>query len=708
MRKIQQFFILKINSSRLKESKYKIHGLSVEQARINSELISVSDSQLVRTIHEITDKNFSQERLNELLLEKYKLTKKKNDRSNRKKLVYLNGLIDEELFIPQIISLHVDNKKHYEHILEKKGFFINSIRFVPLMASSGQIRRNTVLFIEEELKEKITYIFNNGRDESNEIVPAKFSAYFSLYSSSSLPLSTPRFAVVPDLIMKSIKRVNFAKWVGEGIDPVVRETEKEIEFNGFDGQGLISPEMSQIWGEELDIDYIPSSFIVRAPFLKGQLITFDFHDFARKVAGRSAITDIYGKEVQISDVDVIVSASQFKLWDSYVSQESYVENCKRNNLGWGVTKVSPYQDKNFARSSYQFLQVLDLKDEDIQEVCKPTLEWINFVSGGDIVSTLLYLLGETNFSEDRWFDRLEPIVQALLFENEVIKDSYMLDHLDKSLSKKKNDGKMGRLIFKGSYQNIMADPYAQASHIFGLPLQPLLKDREHYSQYWNERGVKQVAAIRSPIVHSSEIDILNLQDRGDVNYWYQFITSGIIFPTNGIGLDFAITGGSDGDGDQVATIDHPSFIKCRIDGLPIFYDTTKPKKISITKESEMEVYKSHLMGMNQKVGYFTNVSTTLYTLLNNFTKGSDEYNAILQRLQWGRAMQGLEIDRIKGLAVPPFPEHFVKWVKITDDMSPEEIKRQEFYNKLIAEKRPLFMIWLYNSYRKKYKKERFT
>lgn len=703
MKKIQQFYIFKIDSSRLKEAKYKISNLSINQARINSEIVAVANSQLIRTIHKLTDKSFSQERLNNLLFERNLLSKKKNDRSNRKKTTLLNGLIDEELFISQLVSLHVENKKHYEYILNNGGFFVNNVRFVPLMASSGQIRRNTVFFIDETLKDEITRIFNNGRNEEKELVPAKFSAYYSLYSSSSLPVSTPKFAVVPDLVMNLVKRVNFAEWVGDGIDPIIQETDKELEFNGFDGQCLISPAMSDAWGEELGLDYIPSWFIVRAPFLKGQLITFDFHDFAEKIAHKEIIIDIYGREINIYDIDVLVSASQFKLWESYLSTEQYLENCEKNDLGWGITKAAPKVDKNFCRSSYQFLQVLDLKEDDVKEICKPTLDWLNAVSGGDLLSTLLYLLGDINMSESGWFNRLEPLVQALLFENEILKDSYLIDHLSKSLSKKKNDAKIGRLVFRGSYQNIMADPYAQAVWIFGGGIEPLLNDKEHYSQYWNERAIKQVAAVRSPIVHSSEINTLNLQDREDVNYWYQYITSGIIFPTNGIGLDFAITGGSDGDGDQVATIDHPSFINCRIESLPIFYNTTKAKKIPITTANEEEVFRSHLTGMNQKVGYYTNVSTTFYTLLDNFEKGTKEYNAILQRLQWGRVMQGLEIDRIKGLAVPPFPKHFVERKKIDDDMSPEEKETQEFYNNILADKRPLFQMWLYNTYRKKYK-----
>jgi hypothetical protein len=653
----------------------------------------------------LANKTFSQDKLDELLLEKKRISQKENSESNRNKVEQLNQQIDNILFIPQLVSIHVENKKHYEFILRNNGFVINETRFLPLLASSGQIRRNTALFIGESLKDEITRIFNNGRDETKELVPAKLSAYVSLFSSSSLPVSTPRFAIVPDCVFKANHYVNFGEWIGEDVDPVVRKMEKELEFNGFDGQSLISPEMSGIWADELGLDYIPSSYIIRAPYTKGQLITFDIHEFAEKIAKKKTFVDIYGVERNIDDIDVLVSASMFKLWDSYRSTEEFVSNCEKNELGWGITKVAPKTDRNWCRSSYQFLQILSLQSEDIKEICKPTLDWLNYVSGGDISHVLLYLLGEMNLKEVGWFNKLEPIVQALLLENDVLKDSYLVDHLNKGLQKKRNDSKMGRLLLKGSYQNLMADPYAQAAWVMGLGLQPLLLKNQHYSRYWNERGVKQVTGIKSPIVHHSENNTLTLQDREDVNYWYQYITSGIIFPTNGIGLDFAACAGSDGDGDQLASIDHPTFIKCKIDDFPIFYDTKKADKKVINKENEIEIYKSHLTGMNQKVGYFTNVSTTFYCLLDNFEKGSKEHDAILQRLLWGRVTQGLELDRIKGLTVPPFPQHWTKWKKTTEDMSLEEKEQQEFYNRILADKRPLFQIWLYSAYRKKYKKE---
>ena len=66
MHKIQQHYIFKIQSKRLKELNFKIKKLTLEQARLNGEVVALSNSQVIRTIHKLTDKGFSQYALNKL------------------------------------------------------------------------------------------------------------------------------------------------------------------------------------------------------------------------------------------------------------------------------------------------------------------------------------------------------------------------------------------------------------------------------------------------------------------------------------------------------------------------------------------------------------------------------------------------------------------------------------------------------------------
>jgi hypothetical protein len=706
LHKIQQFFIFKIQSSRLKESNFKIKNLTLDQARLNGEVVSLSNSQMIRTIQEVKNKSFSQYAIDKLLKEKNFLSKKKSNKDTKKRIKELHDEIDKMLFLPEIISVSFDDKRHFMNILDRNGFLVNGVTYVPFMASAGMIRRDTYLFIDNTIKEVIELKLNNGRDEEVEIVPAKFSAYYSLYSSSTIPVSFPKMAVVSDLIIKSIRTVDFSTYVGEGYDPIIEETELELECNAFDGEGVCSPSLAKKWATDLGItDYTPSLFGVRSPFLKGMMAVFDIHEFAEKVSKTNVFKDIYGNEVDIRNIECIVSESMFKLWSSYKSTEEYVSKCKENNLDWGITKVNPKNEKNHAKSSYQFIQVLDLNDEQIEKLCEPTLSWLDNVSGGSLESTLLYSLGETDFSRG-WFNRLDYPTQALLLDNSLLTDSYLVSYLDKSITKKKHDARIGRLIFNGNYQVMIADPYAFMSHVFGLGVAPLLKDGEHYSKYWNDRNKSQVVSIRSPIVHSSEVNILNLRNDEDVNHWYKHINSGVIFPANGVGMDSAIQGGSDYDLDLTCTFDSQEFIDGKIKGLPILYDIKKPSKIKINKQTENYVVLSQVSQIkSNKIGFLTNVGSTFYSLLYNFRETSKEYKTIINRLKYFRVAQGLEIDKTKGVVVEPFPEHFVKWKKIREEMSDEEKERITYNNFLLADKRPYFMRWLYSHFNRIYLRE---
>ena len=703
-KKLEQFYIFKIDSDRLKEHKFKINNLTTEQARLNGELVSISDSQLVRTIHRLIQKEVSPILLRDLREQKKRIARKRNSIYNRKKLQEIIEQIDSILFIPEIVSVRFVNKTHYSKILEKGFFSVNGKHYVPFMASSGMIRRNTALFIEETLKSKVTEVFENGKSPDLEIAPAKYSAYYALYSSSSMDVTFPKIAVIPDLLLETKRLVDYTQYQGAGIDPLVETREMELECNAFDGQGLVSPYMAKRWSQDLGLDYLPSAFIIRAPFTKGLCVVFDFHRLAKE-AERDTLIDIYGNTVDVYDVDVLISESQFKLWNAYSSTQEYYENCARNELGWGISRTSPKKDKTYAMSSYQFLQVLDLTNKDIANLCEPTINWIKQVSGGELLYTLLYLMGDTEYSTG-WFERLDPVTQALLLNEEMLKDSYLISLLDKSLVRKKRDSMMGRLVFSGNYSFAIAEPYMQACHALGLARMSLLEDGKHYSHFWNTRKeyTPHATAIRSPIVHHSEVNSLHFTYGTAVDTWYKYIYSGIVFPPNGVGMDFAINGGMDVDGDLICTIDHPSFISGRQKGLPIVYDTQKAEKVLLA-ENESSVYESVTKGFGTKVGFYTNVSTAYYSLLANYSSDTREAQVIQKRLKYGRTLQGLEIDKQKGLVIPPFPEHWTKWKKITNDMSEEEKAQQQFNNGILADKRPYFMRWLYSGYNNRYLKE---
>ncbi len=128
------------------------------------------------------------------------------------------------------------------------------------------------------------------------------------------------------------------------------------------------------------------------------------------------------------------------------------------------------------------------------------------------------------------------------------------------------------------------------------------------------------------------------------------------------------------------------------------------KKAAECKIDESELYKSDMNGFNTKVGFLTNLSTTMYSMLPMFDPNSDEYKEIIRRLKQCRREQGAIIDATKGLVIRPIPAHWTNWNKVTDCMTDDEKQKMEFYNRILISKRPKFMTDVYSNYSKEYKR----
>ena len=95
---------------------------------------------------------------------------------------------------------------------------------------------------------------------------------------------------------------------------------------------------------------------------------------------------------------------------------------------------------------------------------------------------------------------------------------------------------------------MIPDPYAMAQHAFGMEVTGLLPKDCHYSQFWIERDVDKIDCMRSPMVDASEHKISNVVCDDNMNYWFQYIYSGIVM--NIWGLDTIIASDSDFDRPQ--------------------------------------------------------------------------------------------------------------------------------------------------------------
>ena len=347
---------------------------------------------MLRSIRDITGQKIDRVQLEEWWQERDAIKKRKNSKSNRQKIKDLQDKIYNMMYIPQYITVVMESVKDYERMF-KKGFYFNGKLYKRMSCSASQARVSTVVFVDDEIREELRRRLDNGRDLKHPLAPSKYNAYFGLYSSATKEVTKPRFCIIPDYTEIQKVDVDFVVETGIDEDDIIEPRTIDVEFNRFDGSGLISPQMAEQWGKDLGEDYTPCQFCIRCAFTKGMVNEFDFIEWCKEENnGNYIIKDIYGKERDLREIDVILTEGMSKLWDSWDSQESYEENCEKNGIIWGVTKYAPKKDKEVLWTNYQFVQTLNLDEDMVHALCQDTVDYIQGVSYDNVYYTLLFLL----------------------------------------------------------------------------------------------------------------------------------------------------------------------------------------------------------------------------------------------------------------------------------------------------------------------------
>lgn len=524
-----QRYIYKIHSGDIIKAKYKLK-LSVADARSRQEIITLADSQVLRFIDDINgvDRGRESKQYHQLLRELKRLRRADKNAENRKLVKQIYEDMEKIQFVSDYLCVVMDKPDDIYKL--RNGFSLNGKRFARLVGTSNGVKKSIIVY--SSLTDELNLRLNNGRDESIELVPSKFEAYKGLACSASIPLSEPRGVLVVNDFELTFRDKVIELRDNEGSSPIMEEKETEIQLNANDGFGLMSPDLARRWGDDLHINYLMSGCCIRNAFTKGMAYTFDFHRFAIQVAGKDTVKDVWGNEHNIHDIDLILTASMLKLWDSYGSYEEYAANYKKNGYTFATTKVCPETLDNVRTLNYQFIQSYELSDSDIYDLISPTVTEIKSVLHADVNKTLLFLRG-MGVDGSNVLDELEnDYVKALMIDKRMLGDPYVIDKINSMIRKKINDAKIGVVSVRGNYQMLSGDPYALCEHIFGLVSDTsqagLLKAGELYSNYWVQQNVNQVVCFRAPMTCMNNIRKMKVASGGELQDWYQYMRTVII------------------------------------------------------------------------------------------------------------------------------------------------------------------------------------
>lgn len=610
----------------------RLSDLSFDSARASDRIISISDSQVIRWLDDYNGKDRTSEMA--VYTEKKKnikrAKKEKNSADNREFIKSEYDAINKMQFISEFVNIVMDKPSDIDVM---DGFEINGKKYYRFIGSPNQVKKCTVMYCSEDVYDYLHSLVENGRKPDYKIVPAKYEAYKALTLSGSYPVTnTDRILVVDDLVTHFTEDVIYLD-NSESDEPVMTYKTAEIELDESDGYGLISPELAQTWSDDMHLDYLMSGCCVRNAFTKGMVATFDFKEFA-EVHGKRYVTDVWGKQHDINDIDIVLTTSMLKLWSAYDSIDDYVQKCHENKYSFSVTKVTPKELDEVRTLNYQFIQSYELTDDQIKELISPTVNEIKDIIHFDRQKALLFLKGmkitEENASGDNdW-------IKAIQICPDVMNDPYVINRINSLIEKKITDAKIGVIKVKGNFGVIVGDPFALCQHILKVDVEDygLLKAGEIYHKFWEDKGVEEVVCLRAPMSSMANIRKMKICNTADADYWYRYCPNLIMVNSHDT-LREALDG-ADCDGDLVYSSNNKIMLENFRHIQTIMCVQRSANKVLVTEEGLRE---SNKKGFGSKVGAITNRVTSMYDLLPLFDSGSKEYQVLNYRILCGQLFQ---------------------------------------------------------------------
>ena len=696
-------YIYKVHSSVLKRNDWNLH-ISLEEAKINDQLIALANNQVIDFIDEIQNNKINKEDIFYIKQSIEKLKSMPTTIKNKKLISDLYIQKNHILFIKGYVEIVMDNKKDFDRCCMKKGFYINNQKYKRLLGTTGGIKKSTIFFVAEDLYSNLNKKLNNGRDEQTPLVPAKLEAYKALSCSASTPVTPPKgILVVKDIETSFNSNVITIKNSISDRPELKYEKNYPVILSPCDGCSVILPSLAKKWTKELTgKNDILSGFCIRNSFLKGMVFPFDFRDFAKNIAHKNIVQDIWGNDININEIEMILTDNMLKLWNAYSSIDNYLQNCNENHYTFRVTKYCEPILENERNLNYQFIQSYNLTDKEIDELIKPTVNEIQDVLGGDYRKTLLFLKGihmtdKTAFAGDKNTD----IVKALMIEPKLINDSFVRQRVYKAINKRIRQAKIGVLKVKGCYNIVAGDVFALCQHIFGMKVTGLLSDGEYYSKYWLDKNVNEIVSFRAPMTCHNNIKKMKLVYNTQIAYWFKYMKTCLIL--NAWDTTTQAMNGEDFDSDANISTNNEILLKNTID-LPAIICIQNSAKKRQVKESDL--IRSNKVGFGDGVGTITNRITTMFEKLALFKENTDEYKELMYRIMCGQHFQQLSIDKAKGIISKPMPKEWYNYkINKIEKKDTKEVKRVKNFNlSILAEKKPYFFMYIYPKLKYSYKK----
>lgn len=563
-----------------------------------------------------------------------------------------------------------DRVEELTHIF-KNGFHLNGVHFKLFGKSASMSRNGIVGFVSSDIHEELEKIAMMDLD-IKEIVISKFEAYKNLLLSScffieeKLPyivIINDYEKVIPNCHIKYVveKEIDYEdKKTKEKKKFVMKDIEegyKDVDIIPADGAGIHTPDMSELWSRSIGINHKPSVFMIRMPYVKGLSIEVDFKKFY-KLKGIEYITDIWGKQHRVEDIDCIWTKSlykgygYFKTHGDYRDWEIYLEKFYKYNHILGISKwnFTTEEEPIYTRINYQYLQTLSMDKDKMIELAEYSKNWVEKIVNGDYIYTykLLGMAGNN-------VDASNKYMKAVSLHSDMLKDVKIRQYLLYLLEKYIDEFKMGKLWIKGCFKIAIPDIIMLMEYAGGLEPVGCLKYGEFYGRELNS---DEYLIDRNPHICSSEHTILKSVNNQNIKEYLGHLEN--VCMLNSCDITMKRLNGCDFDGDLVFVTDNEIMMNGVNRGLPIVIDVDDKITALKVEYTIKNIIQYMLMSLDNRIGEISNVATCY---LNKQTKNEEQIKKYNDYVCLLSVINGKEIDYAKTGTRWNIPYHIAKFAR---------------------------------------------
>ena len=635
------------------------------------------------------------------------------DRSGARKKHLIRQEKATALFRPEGVDLDFGSEPH---------------RYLAFERSGSMSRQARLAFIREDFYDTVCRRIMMDMT-IGDCQLSKLYAYNGLMLSSGIRIDgigidRPHRVVVIDNPTRTERNVSVITVEDDGTQSSTRkyhrvEKKEDIAITCFDGEGLISKEYARVVDEKLCGKKVHTSFQIRMPYVKGMLHEVDFKDFLT-LCGTDTITDLWGMEHSVRDVDVILTKSMFKgygwLTASGMNWEDYRTVFRKYRHALYITNVSKEKPEQTTELNYQFLTTVSIQGDEFRPADLPDgwdhspetdernwltkqteLAYYNFCADESFRRN--YFLEK--FERVSWWERhqgKDQILAAVLKKNpHFINEPIYAKRLEAEADKIAEQYAVGRLIVAGDNRYLSGDlldflnclpvtktgTSKKANTFINFRWGLELNHQNFFAPSAAYQSSHVCTLLRNPhIARNEEMQLYPLEDRKNLHDQYLGHLTDVVM-VGYTSLAAERLGGADYDGDMIKTISDPILNECvkrniyhdpprprsvfsRSHNLPLLMIPTVQPQIRSADDWEAR-FETVRSTFSSRVGQICNAALDRSIIAYNENSDAEERERCWEETETLAILTGLEIDSAKSGIRPDLDEYLThKTVKRSD------------------------------------------